>query len=122
MSSLSKFRGDEFFEKIRSQYGQNLKAAGIHLSNEVKKNVSDPYPPASAPGDPAHRRTGHLRRSYTWEFDEETMTCRVGTNVIYGLYLEIGTASMDARPVLRPTLAKERRKIKAILNRKTDVR
>jgi hypothetical protein len=41
-------------------------------------------------------------------------TARVGTNIKYGLYLELGTRSMSARPWLRRALAERRAKIARI--------
>lgn len=55
---------------------------------------------ASAPGEYPKRVSGHLRRNIQSEFDQETLTARVGTNVIYGKYLETGTRKMAARPWL----------------------
>jgi len=121
-SYLSKWMGGEFLRKFEKEYANNLKRAAVHLSNETKKALSDPYPPASTGGEEPHRRTGELRRSITWEVDERLLKGRVGTNKIYGRFLELGTSEMEKRPFLVPTLTKERRTIRAILSKKTDVK
>ncbi len=56
--------------------------------------------------------TGNLRRSITHELgqhDPLNPYVRIGTNVEYGLFQEIGTRFMDAHPFLRPALEHIRR-------------
>jgi HK97 gp10 family phage protein len=121
MADLGAWKGDEFFDRMEKALVQNLKRACIHVARECKKNVSDPFPPSSAPGDYPHRRDGELRRSITWEVDEATVTGRVGSNKAYARYLEIGTSEMEARPFLRKTLAEERDEVGAIMARPTNI-
>lgn len=60
----------------------------------------------SAPGEPPRKQTGRLRASVTYEVDEAGMNARVGTNVKYGRYLELGTKrGIAPRPWLRRALA-----------------
>lgn len=63
------------------------------------KTVYGAFP--SAPGEPPHKQTGFLRESVTYETDEDSLTGRVGTNVEYGKFLELGTSKMKPRPWLR---------------------
>ena len=51
--------------------------------------------------------TGRLRSSIVNELgrDGRGLVARVGTNVEYAPYLELGTRRMSARPFLRPALA-----------------
>ncbi len=46
-----------------------------------------------------------------------TLTVRVGSNVEYAKYLELGTRRMAARPWLRPALAQSKAKIAALFAR-----
>lgn len=70
----------------------------------------------SAPGEPPHKQTGRLRASVAYEVDEGTLTGRVGTNVDYGKYLELGTKrGIAPRPWLRRALAESYGKIQEIL-------
>lgn len=69
----------------------------------------------SAPGEPPHKQTGRLRASITWE--QSGRAVRVGTNLLYGLWLELGTATMAARPWLRRALAECADRIRAILSK-----
>lgn len=79
--------------------------------------------------------TGRLRASITYEIDETRLVARVkaggdvvesqvtraagkamaGTNVLYAIYVEMGTWKMEAQPYLRPALEKVRPKAMAIL-------
>lgn len=60
----------------------------------------------SSAGDPPFKQTGRLRASITHELldDAEGPFARVGTNLPYGLYLELGTRRMRPRPFLRRAL------------------
>jgi HK97 gp10 family phage protein len=50
--------------------------------------------------------TGRLRSSITWEMarDDQGLMATVGTDVEYGVYIELGTSHMAAQPFLRPAL------------------
>ncbi len=77
----------------------------------VNQHSSRPVP--SAPGEPPHKDTGTLGRS----IDRETFRRdgdfigRIGTNLNYGRYLELGTRTLEPRPYLRPALDKMRPQI-----------
>jgi len=62
---------------------------------------------ASAPGAAPAVDTGRLRASITYELgqDGRGLVARIGTNVKYAAYLELGTRRMRPRPFLRPALA-----------------
>lgn len=62
---------------------------------------------ASAPGEPFATDTGRLRASITHDLsvDAAGLVARVGTDVEYGLYQELGSSKMAARPWLRPALS-----------------
>ena len=66
----------------------------------------------SAPGEPPRKQRGTLRASVAVDANEKE--CRVGTNLKYGLYLELGTRKLKARPWLRRALAETESKIKPI--------
>jgi hypothetical protein len=75
------------------------------------------YPNPSKPGEPPRKRTGNLQRNVMYELDEASLKSRVGItpNAIYGLFLELGTIYMLARPWLMATLRKYRQQIQAFL-------
>ena len=70
----------------------------------------------STPGDPPYKQTGRLRSSITHEMitDGQGAIARIGTNLKYGLYLELGTRRMAARPYLRRALDETRDEIRAL--------
>jgi hypothetical protein len=67
----------------------------------------------SKPGEAPRKQTGHLRRSVTYEVIGQSG--RVGTNLLYGMWLELGTRLMKARPWLRRALEECKAQILAIL-------
>ena len=58
--------------------------------------------------------TGTLRRSITRQIEKRE--ARVGSNVEYAPFVEIGTSKMTAQPYLRPALHSNMSKIKRIFN------
>ena len=113
-----KWFGGEFLEKLEKEEAQRLKRASIFLTNEVKKQLGTKSPPHSDPGEYPHLETGELRRSIAWEVDDKALIGRVGTNKIYGRYLEKGTNNMEERPFLQPTLEANQSNIVRILGKK----
>ena len=90
----------------RDKHGRFLKGSGrlIYGANP------------SAPGEPPHKQRGRLLASVAKDVDPASLTGRVGTNLKYGLFLELGTRLMAARPWLRRSLAERREQVKAILS------
>ena len=62
-------------------------------------------------------RTGHLKRSiYNKVYERAANVIGViGTEVIYGKFLEEGTKHMKARPFLRPTVLKNETKLSTFI-------
>ena len=83
------WNGDEF--KARARNAVNIAAGkgAVELQNQMKANITLPYPPASKPGESPRRRTGNLRRSVQVALLGDGRA-RVGTNVKYGRWLEFG--------------------------------
>lgn len=72
----------------------------------------------SKPGEPPHKQHGRLRASVTREVSNTKPVGRVGTNVKYGRWLELGTRKMKARPWLRVALKDKRGVIIALLTKR----
>jgi HK97 gp10 family phage protein len=80
-------------------------------------NKKIPHHPSIA-GNPPAVDTGTLRRSVTYQVDENELVGYVGSNLKdppYGAYLEFGTSRMKPRPWLKPATEKSMEKIKEIM-------
>jgi HK97 gp10 family phage protein len=122
MANKFVWRGDQFQKIVKAGSAQRLEAAAILLQNELKTvlvakdNIDGTKP--SEPGEAPAKETGRLSSSISREVDKEAMTARVGSNVVYSKFLEIGTDKLAARPWLRPTYDRLAGKIKQILTGK----
>ena len=69
----------------------------------------------SKPGEPPRKQTGRLRASVAYEV--VGLVARVGTNVLYGLVLELGLGKLRgaARPWLRRALIESQGEVHRIL-------
>lgn len=79
--------------------GRDLLRRAVNVESRAKQNAS------GRPGPNVD--TGRLRSSITYEIgeDEKGLFARIGTNVEYGIYLELGTRYMQPYPFLRPALS-----------------
>lgn len=75
-----------------------VKAAAKPIETYLKVKVAVPYPPPSAPGQPAHRRSGRYLRM--WRVRALDKTLRISNQALYAGFLEAGTRYMAARPAL----------------------
>ena len=69
---------------------------------------------SSSPGHPPVVQTGTLRRSIQIDRSKNKGNrpkVRIGTNVEYAVYLELGTRHMEPRPFLRPALRKSKKRV-----------
>ncbi len=121
---------------VHDRASGKIKAACIYLSNVIKADISQAgtlrYNPVSAktgkasktqktiynfthsrPGSPPFKQTGHLRRSIAWEV--EGLQGRVGTNLLYGRALELGTTRMAPRPFILPAFHRSRQALGQII-------
>ena len=127
MASMVKvfWYGPQYLAKLRQHEAGNLKRACIYVANDIKKSLSTKGSPChqhnaarekhSAPGGVPYLNCGLLRRSIAWEVDEGRLVGRVGTNVLYGRFLERGTNKMKARPFLLPALHRNASRVASIL-------
>jgi HK97 gp10 family phage protein len=102
--------------------GVRSKGGGVEPSQprNKKKLKYGAFP--SSPGEPPRKQTGRLQGSITWELSRRGLfgrglMARVGTNVDYGRYLELGTRRMRPRPWLKRSLDAVKPQIKMILSR-----
>jgi HK97 gp10 family phage protein len=128
------WHGKEAMDHVRQRAFQFLTRAAITVSRRAKELLSVPGTAYSSghgggrkgkrvygavrsePGEPPRKQTGRLRASVTYEVDESSLSARVGTNVTYGKYLELGTKKgIKPRPWLRRALAEMQGKVDELL-------
>lgn len=87
----------ELFESRDGPVGRDLARRAIKVENAAKR-----YCPVD---------TGRLRSSITRELAREgdDLTARIGTNVEYARFVELGTVRNVPKPYLRPALDAARR-------------
>jgi hypothetical protein len=104
----STWRGPTFRRKVRAGMGRNLALAARYTRDEIRRRISvqGSYVPAnhSAPGDYPYRQSGKLIRSYRFAVDRQRLFAWIGTELVYGRYLEQGTRIMKPRPHVRRTI------------------
>jgi len=121
-----KWFGPQVEAKIRDGTARRVRAAGIHLKNRIRESVGRSQPTRGAglkkvgldpskPGEYPKKVLGHLRRNIQDEHDSTKRISRVGTNVLYGKFLELGTKTMLPRPWLSNALRDFGREVRRIL-------
>jgi len=99
----------------RRLVGPRIQLAAAAIQGAAKRGVSRSQPTRgtglrkrgldpSRPGEYPKRVTGHLMRNINRTFSASELVARVGTNVKYGRYLELGTRKMARRPWLSKAL------------------
>lgn len=89
---------------LQPQVVAGMERACLWVEGTVKRSFTFNGP--SKPGEPPAVDTGRLRSSITHDVKVEgdEVIGLVGTATEYGLYLELGTNKMAARPFLRPAV------------------
>lgn len=137
------WHGDDFFKTAQKVNKQAMTKAANLVSAYAKTHMTlqgshkpskrgDNVHWSAAPGDPPAIDTGVLRASLVAEVQEVPFgvigrvgpdigkiksEAEPGTDVEYGLYLELGTRKMAPRPYLRPALKANLGKIKRIFQK-----
>lgn len=116
----------EFRRKVAAEQKRRLSRAAIDVERHANQLLSVAgtaragrrrvYGASrSAPGEPPRKQTGRLRASAAWELAGND-TARVGTNVKYGKFLELGTRrGLSPRPWLERALRERFSAIRAML-------
>lgn len=124
---LTRWRGKEFLKMTEAEQRRRMETATRFVANETKKEISTKGVKCgtedgqrSGPGKPPHIECGQLRNSITTEVKKKRgqIIGRVGTNIKYAKFLELGTRLMGKRPFLRPTLQKVQKRVGKILGKK----
>lgn len=106
MSVTVRWNGGPLRRQVRKLLADGLEDCGRITKFHLKKVLNVPYPPASSPGEPPHRRTGTLRDAQDFKVNRTTLKLEIftGETAPYWVFLEKGTAIMDPRPFLRVTV------------------
>ena len=107
-----KWNGSVLSQQMLAQIQASLfKAAMVLRAAIVRKIRKFSYHKVgpSAPGHAPHMRTGILSgRHIFWRVKPgNPYAVEIGTSVLYGVWLELGTSKMAARPYIRPTFVEQ---------------
>jgi hypothetical protein len=104
----STWRGPTFARKVKKGMGDNLALATRYARDEIRRRISvqgSYVPPVhSDPGQYPYRQSGDLIKSYKYGIDRANLWSWIGTDLVYGRYLEQGTRIMAPRPHIRRTI------------------
>ena len=104
---------DALAEGVIMVHSHAVKSITAHQSSGITYGKHT----ASKEGFPPNSDTGQLVKSIGWEIDASKLIATVGTNLLYGAWLEFGTKNMGARPWLYPAYKANEKKIVALINR-----
>jgi HK97 gp10 family phage protein len=98
----------DFIAKLKQKIEDGLKVSGKLIETSAKKEITT--------GANKAVDSGKLRDSINSEM-VGTDEVRIGTNVEYATFVELGTANMPPRPFLRDGAAKVKSEIKEIFKK-----
>lgn len=117
----SNFSSQLVIDAFNREMSSVILDVSIAVQTEIKKLISK-YGPGepSYPGEPPHKQTGNLGRSWGVQIGKKDIEkikggikATIGSNLDYAYYLEEGTVHMEARPYIEPTI--EGRKIQKFI-------
>jgi HK97 gp10 family phage protein len=124
MAVNMKWHGDDFKRDLGKTIRAKLTTCGEIIISDAQRSMMEPKTGSpgpqttrSAPGESPAVQTGTLKESLAQEPLEDRVGIRVGTNIRYGLYLELGTRKMRARPWLRPALDRSAKAIRVVFSK-----
>ena len=117
MADRIKWHGDKLNTKLKGEMRRAFDRVGLLVAGDIKNSMLGQRGPAggryvSSPGEPPAVQTAYLLGRITHEV-VGSEAVRVGTNVEYGKFLELGTQHIAPRPFLLPAVARNRREINA---------
>jgi len=117
------WRGDQVLADVGGMVSERLDSAAIIVVAKAKKSMRDPKSGVAGPkrtrsaaGEAPASQLDTLRNSIGRDAPNAT-TRRVGTNLDYGLFLEVGTKTIRPRPWLEVALWASADKIKRLFKK-----
>lgn len=104
---------DALAESALLVQGYAIKSIRAHMSSGITYGKHT----ASKEGYPPNSDTGTLANSIRVEIDAAKLIALVGTNLLYGAWLEFGTKDMGARPWLGPAFKANEKRLIYIFNK-----
>lgn len=116
------WRDEAFRRLVAREAADRLESAAIVVERKAIELVSEPFPPASKPGEPPRDRSGKLGESITHRMDRGGLLAQIGVffgspAYRYASLLEFGSRGLEARPFLRPALVQSKPEIRRIMRR-----
>ncbi|MCA1569751.1 MAG: hypothetical protein LC798_05400 [Chloroflexi bacterium] len=68
---IVEWNGPKILRDVERAARRGMEDAGRQIANDARQKLSKPYPPASRPGQPPHRRTGALAAAQEHKVTEE---------------------------------------------------
>lgn len=97
LTSVIYKQNPKFIPQLMSITNDAIKNMARELRDNIRKKISIPFPPASLPGQPPHKRTGGLRRAIfakkIAQADWAIGVMQVPGRKHVGIWLELGTGS-----------------------------
>lgn len=120
------WHGGEVTQKLRGILAIRLEKAARLLRSHIRTRSSRSQPirgtgtrarglDPSKPGEYPKKVIGMFRRSIAFEMDRKNLIARVGSNLKYARFLELGTRKMRPRPWLRLGIAETLGQMKEIM-------
>lgn len=105
---------------IDSKLKDRMTQACVIVDRQAKQNTTHPMP--SGKQHPKRSDTSRLATSVTYEvgIDNGNLTGKVGSNVFYGMFLELGTVRMPPYPWLFPAYELHKDEIVRLIGAKID--
>lgn len=78
---ITQWNGDKIVRQVEQAARKGLDDAGRQIAAKARQDLSKPFPPASRPGEPPHKRTGALGAAQRHEVREDggDVVLQVGT-------------------------------------------
>jgi len=118
-----KWNGEKIQANMRRHLKKRVTKAVYFLEAQAKRNVTRHQTKVHGPSKPGdkfpHEDDSNLVKNITNKVSNvnpQTVEGFFGTPLKYGLFLELGTSKMVARPFLRTTLDQSRAEVESFIN------